>query len=533
MTSDLGTFRAAVLPDQTQPLQLLFDLPPVEKALEPIPAFEDVLRAPRVLSKHPEPVLITGVTSRRSARLNLEFSLWRPRMMPFVIALAVVLTVTIATYRPNHSPLGWVLSVVWSVPIVGVVVGLQGAVLLRRSTRDRDLLASPPLLVTNESMLVVVPTIGRHDTHPALARSVTSFVRYLPVCFLDLRVDVVVEEDCEAYDKIAVLAEAHPQVRLVTVPRDYVTPNGTRFKARANHYVHELRIAEGEDRDDVWVLHMDDDTGIGPDTAAALAHFVHRQRSAGRDAKHLAQGILSYPRENSVNHFTWLADAVRPADDFARFRAATGSGTPVAGVHGELLLIRASAEATIGWDFGPNSIVEDAHFALTFCSRYPGRSDWFNGRSYGACPATVSDLIKQRERWAWGLIGLAVNRQVPLRYRWFLGLSVITWALGPLQHLAVVLVAGWVMHSNSTSPVTQSVLLLWSINLAYVVWTYWEGLRLNVLSSEVRKRRWHEPIAVVLLIPVFAMLEGLGGLRGLLKFLQRRENEFVVIAKPA
>ena len=58
-----------------------------------------------------------------------------------------------------------------------------------------------------------------------------------------------------------------------------------------------------------------------------MARFIEEQCQAGADAKHLAQGILCYPREYSVNRLTWLADAVRPADDIARFAAMTGSGT--------------------------------------------------------------------------------------------------------------------------------------------------------------------------------------------------------------
>lgn len=202
-----------------------------------------------------------------------------------------------------------------------------------------------------------------------------------------MRVDILTEEGCEAAADIDRLADSHPLIRVITVPKDYVPANGTRFKARANHYAHELRIEEGEALDYVWVLHMDDDTGVGPDTASSLAQFINRQRRAHPDeAKHMAQGILTYPRENAANLFTWLADAVRPADDIARFRALTGMGTPAAGVHGELLVLRASIEATIGWDFGPKEIVEDARLALTFCRRYPGRSDWFNGRCYGASP---------------------------------------------------------------------------------------------------------------------------------------------------
>jgi beta-1,4-mannosyltransferase len=347
---------------------------------------------------------------------------------------------------------------------------------------------------------------------------------------------VIVEEGCAALPSINGLAGANPLVRVVVVPKKYQTPNGTKFKSRANHYSHELRIAQGEARDSVWVLHMDDDTGVGPDTVSSLARFINAQRRAadeGRTVKHLAQGILAYPRENAVHRWTWLADAVRPADDITRFAAITGLGTPRAGLHGELLLIRASIEATIGWDFGPKAIVEDAQLALTFCSRYQGASDWFSGHCYGASPASVRDFIKQRERWAWGLIGLALNRSIPLRNRIFMGYSVCTWVLGPLQHIGMILTAGALLGELNTSPVSRFVLPLWALNMAYVVWMYWEGLKINVNASADGRHKWWERICVILLIPLFSLWEGLGGFRGFMRFVRGGENKFVVIAKPA
>ncbi|MDH6109204.1 egghead protein (zeste-white 4 protein) [Kitasatospora sp. MAP12-15] len=470
--------------------------------------------------------------SRSTDKLARRISTWRPGLVPFVLPFLALLCFGLWTYRPNHTPLGWILTVIWSVPAVGVLVGLQGALLLRRRIRRRHEMA-PAAEVSEDLLIVLVPTIGRHDTYPALERSVQSYVAHLPVYFSQLRVDVLTEEGCEAGARIDALAVTDPRIRIVTVPKAYVTANGTRFKARANHYAHELRIAEDEARDEVWVLHMDDDTGVGPDTAETLAQFINRQRRSHPDeAKHMAQGILTYPRELAVNRFTWLADAVRPADDIARFRALTGTGTPIAGVHGELLLLRASIEATIGWDFGPKAIVEDAQLALTFCRRYPGRSDWFNGRCYGASPAGVRDFVKQRERWSWGLVALCFNRSLPLRHRWFLALCVSTWIIGPLQHIAMVLAFAWLSDSLNTSPVAQSVVLLWALNFGYVIWMYWEGLRLNGLVSAGGRRRWWEPMAVIALIPVFSMLEGFGGFCGFLKFVRGEENKFVVIAKP-
>nr|WSX53192.1 glycosyltransferase family 2 protein [Streptomyces sp. NBC_00974] len=470
--------------------------------------------------------------ARHSARQERRVLEWKPGIASFFIPLVLLTVFGMRFYRPSDSLISWILTVVWSLPVIGTLVGIQGALLIRRRARRSHEMV-PPAPAEADFLIALVPTIGRHDTYPALERSVRSYVEHLPAFFPYMRVDILTEEGCEAAEKIEELAE-HPLVRVVTVPKAYTTANGTRFKARANHFSHELRIAEGEALEHVWVLHMDDDTGVGADTASSLAQFVNRQRRAHPDeAKHMAQGILTYPRENAVSLFTWLADAVRPADDIARFRALTGTGTPVAGVHGELLVLRASIEATIGWDFGPKAIVEDAQLALTFCQRYPGRSDWFNGRCYGASPATVGDFVKQRERWSWGLVALCLNRTIPLRYRWFLAVCVATWVLGPLQHVGVVLAVCWLLGDMNTSPVLQGVILLWSLNFAYVIWTYWEGLRLNALVSRSGRRKWWEPVVVLALIPVFSVLEGLGGLRGFFKYARREENQFVVIAKPA
>lgn len=472
--------------------------------------------------------------SRTASRQVRRQVAWRPSIMPFVLFFVLITSGAIWLYRPNDTLQGWVLTIVWSMPVIGISVGIQGVVLAR--LRSRQLSRAPlPRRVEQDTLVVVVPTIGREDTYPALERCVRSYLAHLPSYFHGgFRVDVISEEGCQAEDRIAKLGAEDDRLRVVTVPADYDTPNHTRFKARANHYAHELRLAEGEARDDVWVLHMDDDTGVGPDTATAMAQFVNAQQHADpATVKHLAQGILTFPREHAVNRFTWLADAVRPADDISRFRALTGLGSPMAGLHGELLLIRASIEAGIGWDFGPRAIVEDAQLALTFCRLHPGRSDWFAGRCYGASPAGVQDFVQQRARWAWGLLGLACNPMVPGRNRLFLGANVLAWVLSPFQHLSIVLLVAWLTGNMNTAPVTESVVLLWALNFAYTLWMYWEGLRINAQASIRPRRAWWEPPVVLLGIPVFALIEGWGTVTGLLRFLRRKQNSFTVIAKPA
>lgn len=469
---------------------------------------------------------------RKSIAIRQQDIPWSlPRYWPFVVAYICVAVATGLVTAPSAGLLGWELTVAWAWPMVNSIVGLRGIWLSRQVLRD--FWASPPPVRQSDLLVIAVPTVGQRNVLPALCRSVASHAASFPAWFSRFRIDVVVDEGCEAAAAIhALAAEYGGVVRVITVPAAYRTANGTRFKARAAHYATELRQHEGEGRANVWVLHMDDDTGTSPDTARAIAAFIQQQRLAGRRARHLAQGALTYPRQLAPNWFTWLADSVRPADDLSRFCAWTGTGTPRAGLHGELLLVRASIEAEIGWDFGPAAIVEDAWFAMTFAQRYPGRSSWLPGRCFGASPATLRDFIRQRERWARGLMHLCASPQFPARSRLYLAYSLTTWVPGLLQNILTVLLLEVVLLSTNGSPVARPVTLIWSLNMAYYIWCYSEGHRVNVMASS-RACPWWERALVVLLLPVFSVIEGLASLVALFRFANGHAPDFTVIAKPS
>jgi beta-1,4-mannosyltransferase len=457
----------------------------------------------------------------------------RPGLLSFVVVFAVYACLAFRAWDGEDAfgPLNWYTSLFWSLPALSSSIGLVGVVSNARRRRFDAAAQKAPERV-KDLLIVVVPTVARLDNLVALERVVLSFLHHLPARFADVRVDVVIEDGCAGSGAVTRLA-AHPMVRVMTVPRHYTTARGTRFKARANHYAHELRARDGEAKDDVWVLHMDDDTAVGPDTAVALASFITHQARAGIDACHLAQGVLAFPRELAARRILWLADAVRPGCDLSLFAATTGRGSPRIGLHGELLLVRASVEAEIGWDFGPSAIVEDAQFALEFCARYPGRSDWFTGRSYGAPPANVRDFLRQRERWSWGLLTLVTDPRVPYGRRALLLSMVAVWTAAPLQHPVVPLVLAAVLADASTSPVSPLIIPLWSLNIAFCVWLYWEGLKVNADASARGRRAWWEPVALIVLLPLFTLWEATGVARGLTKFLRGRDKAFTVITKSA
>lgn len=447
-------------------------------------------------------------------------------MLPIVFGTA--LTTSLLLW-PLHGPAGitsWATTFLWSLPTLTTLVGIFGALRTRARLRRAP---TGPVAPVPERLVVVIPTIGRADTLPALRRVAASCAHLVPY-FPDHTVEIVVEQGCPAAAAIADLADLADgaDLRVLTVPRDYRTPSGTRFKARANQHALTRRAADP----DLWVLHLDDDTAIGPDTAQELARFVGAQRAAGRAAKHLAQGVLTYPRELGASRLLWLADAIRPAGDVSLFATTTGTGTPRAGLHGELLLVRASVEAEIGWDFGPRTVVEDARFALEFARRHPGRSDWFPGRCLGATPATAGALVVQRERWARGLMELAFSREVPLRHRLLLMHNVVVWAFVPLQHVGVVLGVGLLIGDTNTVPALAWLQPVWALNFAYSAWSYWTGLTLNARASSDERAHWWEYAAVLAGLPLFALLESAGMVRALLRVARRDASAFPVIAKP-
>ena len=193
---------------------------------------------------------------------------------------------------------------------------------------------------------------------------------------------------------------------------------------------------------DVWVLHMDDDTGVGPGTAQGVGACSSWSRPSGERVKTLfvlPRGCSAFPREYAGEPADLAGERVRAL----RYRALSPPQPGVA--HHTQACTESCCWCGLRWRppsagiSAHAAIVEDAQFALIFCSRYPGRSAWFGGRCYGASPVSIADFIRQRERWCWGLVALAFNRSIRFRYRAYLAYAIASWVAGPLQNLIVVL----------------------------------------------------------------------------------------------
>lgn len=460
-----------------------------------------------------------------------------PRAWLIVALFGIIAVATTMTYKPSSTPLlSLYLTIVWTLPVGMSMVVLVGAYKAARDIRISSQLATAKR-INGQRLIIQLPTLGKASVIPSLARAIQSFEQFAPKYFKDWRVDLIGEANSEALADLWALESDH--VRVILVPTEYSTANGTERKARANCYAVDMRYREGENRRNIWILHMDDDTGVGEDTMREIARMIRRNPPESPASRHFAQGVLTYPRQFAVNIWTWLADAVRPSSDLSIFRQMTGSGQPLIGAHGEFLLVRSSIEDKVGWDFGRYlSITEDAYFAIKFASQYPGRSEWLAARCYGASPATMSDLIVQRKRWARGLLHVARDRDLPLKSRMLMRYAMFSWMVGVFQHVIPVLLVAGLTSEFNTSPLMQGFSLAWALNMAVGVWFYVEGLRANAHASGMRRPALCHYFGL-LLIPFFSLIEGIGGIKGFAAFLNDRfgpegsvEDLFDVIDKP-
>ncbi len=248
------------------------------------------------------------------------------------------------------------------------------------------------------SKLVVftIPSVGSMDVLPALSRVIQSILTFAPLHLDRFRIDVVVDEGSEGIPTL-LRTFGGDSINLVTVPSGFRCRNGgAKNKARALEYARIVREREGGlARDDVFIYHLDDDTAVGgADTIKSIAQFISEDDGV---SYHLAQGVLSFPYDLSKSWIARVADSIRPSDDLTRFHFFTGIlGRPLAGLHGEHLLVRSSVENRIGWDFGVNRL-EDSYFGLVFSQLYPGKSKFLNSFVYGGLASNDLRLHKTEE----------------------------------------------------------------------------------------------------------------------------------------
>lgn len=168
------------------------------------------------------------------------------------------------------------------------------------------------------------------------------------------RIEVVVDRDVD-------LVEAF-DLHILRVPDEYETPKGSRFKARALHYATQAIPLP----DHAWTFHLDEESRVTDGLIGGIRDAIVEEeaRVAAGDCARIGQGAIVYTSNLREHPLLTLADSLRTGDDLTRFHTQFRSGRMFCGIHGSFILCRASVEAVVSFDVGPEgSITEDAWWA--------------------------------------------------------------------------------------------------------------------------------------------------------------------------
>jgi egghead protein (zeste-white 4 protein) len=437
----------------------------------------------------------------------------RARVIAFTVSVIAILLASHSLSPADRPPqtlveeiVSWT-SLLWLGALLPGSLGLIGTLFYRfpsdlDDVRPINSMICWRIVTAGKNIDVVLSTIRRCQAEMAK----TPLAPYV--------IEVVIDE-CR---NVALLPVEDVDLRVIVVPREYVTSNSSRFKARALHYA----LLNSQISATAWIVHLDEETQPTQSAIKGVCKFICQEEASGR--LRIGQGALLYHREWERHPFLTLADNVRTGDDFARFYLQHRLGVTIFGLHGSFIVVRNDVEkATGGFDFGPHGdITEDAFWALK-AMQNGLRCAWVEGFLEEQSCMSVIDFLRQRRRWFHGLVKTVLYAPVKLRWRFGLGLNTMLWALAPF---AVVYTLCKLFY-NVEIPFAVRVLASYSF-ATFAVW-YVTGLKANMDEHGIKKfwKRVQLTLLQIFLLPMFCVLEGLGVLWG----LASRAKGFEVVKK--
>ncbi|MEM0297468.1 MAG: glycosyltransferase family 2 protein [Zestosphaera sp.] len=303
-----------------------------------------------------------------------------------------------------------------SVTYLFVIVGSIGYVTYRPRRK--------PYRADNVEFVLV--TVANGKVKNALKESLSN----LRNMFRGYVVWLVIDEGAELTHYLSALALSDPYVRLVVVPKGYVSQ--CRGKARAMRYFIEYLVDQRN-----WYVFLDDDNLVlGNDFLYEIPYYEERG--------YVAFNPILKPRRGRST-LAFIIDWVRYFNDLTFYRFFTGLlGVPLLGLHGELLGIRGDVLREL--NIRPNSIAEDFRVAAELVRR--NYKTWQSGTIVSIkSPNNLSDLQMQRARWFKGVLNDLMH--APNVMKVLVVLKSFNWVVGILAVTAIIVTANYNVYVMS------------------------------------------------------------------------------------
>ncbi len=334
---------------------------------------------------------------------------------------------------------------------------------------------------TNPFIIFQYTTRGEHEK--VVSKGIESV---LSACtgrhYVNCRIDVLTDGERDDYD-----------ANVLRVPRDYVTPNHTRKKARALQYAVEDRRKRGENGSPVWVWHMDEESLVTEQSLQAVLKYIEN------GGKPVAEGPLVYSNKFlRKNILPSLVECCRPYQCYECQHMMTGNSVPTF-IHGSNLLVRSDIEDGVGWDFG-DSLTEDQRFGYEAHKKFGPVFGWHGGIVLEQPPLSIKDTFRQRRRWA---AGSAQNLKfMPTKDRIYQSARLLSWSAGFVSGIVTFII--WIFQGKVLfylQPVFFLQNVLWVLG-------YEIGLRETykwMSISRLKKLVLHT--LLVLIIPIVSLMD--------------------------
>ncbi len=388
---------------------------------------------------------------------------------------------------------------------------------------------------------IQITTRGLSDSTRVIRRgieNIVAFVNEAPDLYSShISIEVITEsqEQKELLEQDFVQPLFPVQAFALVIPKEYTTPKGTKLKARALHYMVELRRRQFNNKPGrTFIVHYDEESVMEPGELRKLIHYL------ATTPKPLSEGPIYYPLEYSDASMICRAmEANRPIGCF-ECREVMESGTPLH-LHGSNLVIDEDLENALGWDIGTLDeqalVSEDYVFGVqAYLRQGPQIFGWHGCIMLEQPPFTLKSAFRQRYRWIIGVLqGIAIMRKMPefhklpwktrIHLLWATRYRILTFALGlptgVISPLYLLYQLGAVLtgHAYLLLPVP---VLCWLVFVSFLwlnsmlIGAWYNLSNAQQLSS---RQHWIEGMRVLTMAPFAGMLESSAGFWAVVQWL--------------